>query len=271
MSIADVTEESDEAKLLERLQKLGTRGANNFALMQELDWNPARYWSVRNRLIENSKVQKRRGGPGGTTILLDSVSTNDLVEVGSAAVEVSIGDGKSQNEPNLYKPMLKVIESDWMRDEGYDSNICRITAWPMGISTGGKWTRPDICVAAVQKFKFLRDSVFDVISFEIKPKNKITVEGIFEALAHRQSTTRAYIIYHISNEEFRVTPEADRIVELAEQHGVGVLLAEAPESYKTWTERVRARRWIPDPADLNEFLQRVFPVSDHDEIIKLGK
>lgn len=97
------------------------------------------------------------------------------------------------------------------------------------------------------------------------------MQGVFEALAHRQYTTRAYVIYHVSNTDFAALPEAERITELAEQHGIGVILAEAPGDYQKWSESVRARRWTPDPDDLNEFLQRVFPSSDHDEIIKLAK
>lgn len=238
-----------------------------------LSWDADRYWLVRNRLLENGRVQKAHGGPGGKTILTPQlVSTS---ESGALNAGIPLDTNGPQlfyeDEAALYDAMLTQIDSNWIRDEGYDARISRKTALAGRRDTGGKWTRPDLSVVAIQKFKFLRDSIFDVISFEIKPSWQITVEGVFEALAHRQYTTRAYAIYHTSNLAFDSSREANRIIALAEQHGVGVILAEKPESYDTWIERVRARRWIPDPADLNDFIQRVFPTSDHDEIIKLMK
>jgi ABC-type oligopeptide transport system substrate-binding subunit len=41
------------------------------------------------------------------------------------------------------------------------------------------------------------------------------------------------------------------------------------EDYETWVARVRARGWLPDPQDLNNFLGLIFSSMDHDEIIKL--
>jgi hypothetical protein len=265
-------EASDEEALLNKLSSNEFKGeANNGSLRSALNWDPLRYWSVRNRLLENGRVQKAHGGPGGKTILAPTIeSTAPQQSEGTSASDTSASP-LYPNEPDLYDPMLLQIDSNWSRDEGYDSRITRKTAMSGSRNTGGKWTRPDISVVAIQKFKFLRDPVFDVISFEIKPIWQITVEGVFEALAHRQYTTRAYTIFHTSVSNFNSQPEANRIIALAEQHGVGIILAENPADYDSWVEQAKARRWSPDPADLNEFIQRVFPPSDHDEIIKLTK
>jgi hypothetical protein len=274
-------EASDERALLKVLKEQFGGEANNSLLRDALNWDADHYWIVRNRLLENGLVQKAHGGPGGKTIL--SPSPPNQIEVASVSLSGEAAGGvgrdavgeqprpKYEDEASLYEPMLKEIDSNWIRDEGYDSKITRQTALAGRRDTGGKWTRPDITVIAIQKFKFLRDPVFDVISFEVKPSWEITVEGIFEALAHRQYTTRAYLVFHVSSEAFESQREANRIIALAEQHGIGVILAEKPDNYDSWIERVRARRWAPDPTDLNDFIQRVFPATDHDEIIKLGK
>lgn len=263
----ETPEAADETKLLETLGAQGGR-ANNFTLMHALDWEPARYWVVRNRLRDSGRVRTAHGGPGGTTFIPPAPM--------AAPEPLAEGPGPNapphaENEADLYGPMLDVLERSWVGDQGYDTSIIRRTALAGRRDTGGTWTRPDLCVVAIRKFKFLRDPVFDVISFEVKPNWAVSVQGVFEALAHRQYTTRAYVIYHVSNTDFAALPEAERITELAEQHGIGVILAEAPGDYQKWSELVRARRWTPDPDDLNEFLQRVFPSSDHDEIIKLAK
>lgn len=264
----------DENTFLARLTEAGGSSTNP-VLMKKLAWDPQKYWQIRNRLEEQGRVQRRLGGPGGTTFIPAPV---EPIPAAAQDQQASIGNTEAagntepfQTEASLYAPMLKVLEVEWIGDQAYDSSIVRNTALGGSRNTGGTWTRPDFCVVAIRKFKFLRDPVFDVISFEVKPSWAISVGGVFEALAHRQYATRAYVIYHISDKEFDSAPEAERIIGLAEQHGIGVFLAEDPGVWEKWTERVRARRWSPDPSDLNEFLQKVFPASDHDEIIKLTK
>jgi hypothetical protein len=242
--IPSTPETADETKLLETLNAEGGE-ANNFTLMHALSWDPARYWAVRNRLKDSGRVQIRRGGPGGTTFIPPAP-----IEVPEAPVAGGPQPGapaRAENEAALYGPMLDVLEKSWVGDQGYDSSIIRQTALAGRRDTGGTWTRPDLCIVAIRKFKFLRDPVFDVVSFEVKPNWAISVEGVFEALAHRQYATRAYVIYHVSDKDFAAQPEAERITELAEQHGIGVILAETPDDYQKWTERVRARRWALTP------------------------
>lgn len=272
MPDASVTPEAaDEAEFVATLRGAGG-AATNPNLIDRLGWDPARYWAVRNRLRDQGRVQKRLGGPGGTTFIPElQSSATGVGQPPTTTDPIAPANEVGERESDLYGPMLSVLETSWVRDQGYDSHIVRKTALAGGRNTGGTWTRPDLCVVAIRKFKFLRDPVFDVVSFEVKPNWAISVGGIFEALAHRQSATRSYVIYHTSERDFDEAPEAERIIGLAEQHGIGVFLAASPDNWNEWTERVRARRWTPDPIDLNEFLQRVFPASDHDEIIKLAK
>jgi hypothetical protein len=265
-------EAADENALMQKLGEMGGASTNPF-LMRALGWEPTKYWQVRNRLEAQGRVQRRLGGPGGTTFIPPAIQTAITVDE-EPPVPVPVGEATApafDSEAALYAPILKVLEVEWIGDQAYDSSIVRNTALGGGRNTGGTWTRPDFCVVAIRKFKFLRDPVFDVISFEVKPGWAISVGGVFEALAHRQYATRAYVIYHIGDAAFDSAPEAERIIGLAEQHGIGIFLAEEPGNWEKWTERVRARRWTPDPSDLNDFLQRVFPASDHDEIIKLTK
>lgn len=183
--------------MLKVLEQSFAGEANNGSLRDALGWTPERYWQARNRLLEGGRVQKVHGCRGGKTVLTPVASTVE------ATVPVPREDGgpmlagrSYEDEAQLYDPMLDQIASNWIRDEDYDSSIIRKTAAQGRRDTGGKWTRPDLTVVGIQKFKFLRDPVFDVVSFEIKPSWQVTVESIFEALANRQYTTRAYAIYH---------------------------------------------------------------------------
>jgi hypothetical protein len=263
----------DEEELLKALNTQFSGKANNVTLRNALKWEQDRYFVVRNLLIDSGLVRKAHGGPGGSTfaVVPPESDANSLVPEAESPL-LPGSQEKYPNEGALYEPMLRQIEKFWTIDERYDSSLCRMTGLAGGKNTGGKWTRPDITVVAVQKFKFLRDPVLDVISFEIKPIGKITVEGIFQALAHRQYTNRAYVIFHTDEENFNDQSEKDRIETLAEQSGIGLILAEDPDKYETWIERVRAKRWVPDPQDLNAFIGQTFPdPADQDTIIKMVK
>jgi hypothetical protein len=235
----------DEEALISVLKSEFAGKANNGALRKALGWEQDRYFAARNRLLDKGQVQKAHGGPGGATVLVVQLETVPAAVAATPEPPPPSGEDTYENEAALYPPMLRQIESVWVKEEGYDSWLCRQTALAGRRVTGGKWTRPDITVVAVQKFKFLRDPIFDVISFEIKPRENISVDGVFEALAHRQYTTRAYVIFHIGGEKFENEPEKNRIEALAEQNGIGLILAEDPQDYETWIERVRARRWLP--------------------------
>ncbi|QTL05066.1 hypothetical protein J5J86_07110 [Aquabacter sp. L1I39] len=275
---------NDEDIFLECLRDLGG-DVNSRKLREKIGWDKEKFLKIRNQLLANGQILKAHGGPGGKTIIppavildtRDSVvsreSQDDTQSVGldgtpCVAPDVAAAAGP---ESALYKPMLDQIDKNWSRSEGYYSCITRNTANGGRKTTGGKWTRPDISMIAMQKFKFLKNTIIDIISFEIKPRQKIGVEGVFEALSHRQYVNRSYLIFNCTNDEFNRSIESARIIDLADHYGIGVILSETPDDYETWDERVYGRRWDPDPSDLNEFLQNVFSANDHDEIIRFIK
>jgi hypothetical protein len=171
-------EAADESAFMEKLSAAPGGALTNPFLMRALRWEPSRYWQVRNRLEAQGRVQRRLGGPGGTTfITIPSAppSTGAINQTTDATVVATENTPVFETESALYAPMLRVLEVEWIGDQAYDSSIVRNTALGGGRNTGGTWTRPDFCVVAIRKFKFLRDPVFDVISFEIKPNWAISV------------------------------------------------------------------------------------------------
>lgn len=258
----EIDQDADENALIGLLTGNDFNGqGNNGTLIKSLRWDANRYWSIRNRLLDKGVVSKAPGGPGGKTILIQE----QFKVGGKAAAEAA----KPLKEDELYKPLASEIEKNWVKEKGYDQSLVRICARLGRRSTGGKWSRPDICLVGVQKFKLVREPVFDLISFEVKTADAVTVEGVFEALSHRQAINRAYAIYSISESTFWDIEESERIRALGERHGVGVILAEDPADQFSWVEIVRAERWDPDPSNLNDFIEQIFEKKDHDEIIKM--
>jgi hypothetical protein len=259
--------EGDENQLLETLRAEGGR-ANNGKLQRNLGWDSNKYWEARNRLLDRALVGKVRGGPGGSTYIIDQPVPQVLDTAPGTPAQPQ---GAYPDEASLYGPLLDQIEKNWARSEAYDQFIVTNTSRLGRRPTGGNWTRPDICLVGIRKFKFIRNSVVDVVTFEVKPATDVTVKGVLEALSHRQASTLAYVIFHISKDEFENNQENDRITDLAKGHGVGIILAGDPKDQTTWVEEVRATRWEPDPEDLNSFIQEVIPEDTHEEIIKMFK
>jgi hypothetical protein len=92
-----------------------------------------------------------------------------------------------------------------------------------------------------------------LITFEIKPRWALDVTGVYEALAHRRAATQSYLWLHCPEPE-REAEVLEKIVEEAERHGIGVIVAGNPADYETWDQRCDPTRVEPDPELLNEFV-----------------
>jgi hypothetical protein len=96
----------------------------------------------------------------------------------------------------------------------------------------------------------------ELATFEIKLGSALNVQSVFEALAHRRSATRAYVLAHVAPDDARgMTDAIEDIAEVARGHGVGFVTAGDPRDYDTWEEHVEAQRVEPDPARLDAFIE----------------
>ncbi len=118
----------------------------------------------------------------------------------------------------------------------------------------------------VRTFTYIPGKVLEVITFEVKPSNAISVQAVFEALAHRRSATHAYVLLHVPLEQAdALSVVVEEICNVARSHGIGVITAGDPGDFATWEEIVDARRVDPDPERLDNFIstQLSRTVRDH--------
>jgi hypothetical protein len=122
-------------------------------------------------------------------------------------------------------------------------------------ATGGTWSRPDITSVEVRTFSYVPGKFLEVVTFEVKPHNAINIQEVYEALAHRRTSTRAYVVLHVPiNSATALTSSIADVAAVARGHGVGLVTAEDPADYETWDEREEAQRHEPDPERLDEFI-----------------
>ena len=247
----------DEQAVLDHLPKDGT-AVSNRTLQLNLDWDHDRYWATRDALVDAGLVIRGRGRGGTVRLYLEIPASEIAGHPLDASSLVDEAESVIQSELSLYAPMRQVIVGDWAKDHRTDPLAVEITALQGRRATGGIWSRPDIVSVEVRTFEFVPGKHLEVVTFEVKPFSALSVQAIYEALAHRRSATRSYVITHLPHQE---SAEAGSEViadveEEARSHGVGFITAGDPSDYQTWEERVEARRVEPDPERLDAFISK---------------
>lgn len=279
MSLESLSDESIREYQNALLEKIPTDGTlvGNVSLLKQLRWPEDRFWSIRDRLIDQGILEKGRGRGGSIRRVMplpegvvEEDATAPSVTIASAVVVTSpICIEKYTSESDLYEPMAAVLRNRWARDRSYDRWRVEVTALQGRRDTGGRWTRPDITIASLSTYLYLPQKSFDVTTIEVKKYDRLDVTAIYEALAHLRSATRAYVLAYVPDTVMESMEEIlSQVYDEARRHGVGVIIAGNPESYEDWEEAVEAVRHEPDPDRLNEFIRTQLSQEFKDEIVR---
>lgn len=256
-------------------------------------WTEDLFWGIRNRLIEQGRLETGRG-KGGSIRLVPTrepepanagetfqAAATQSMQPTPPAQEVTtaarVGEAPSQaalppissTERDLYGPMAEVIKTKWARDQRLDLLLVEVTAQQGARQTGGRWTRPDITVASYRSFPYIPGKIFDVITFEVKPYPSIDITVVYEALGHRRAATKSYALLYIPEDKIdEMQSTVDEICTEAKRLGVGVIVASVADDYDTWDEQVEAVRHEPDPEKLNEFIAQQVSQGFREQIVR---
>lgn len=237
-------------RMNEFLNALKSAGGSsgNVSLRQALNWDEDFYWKVQGHLIETGQISPGRG-KGGSVRFLESETRAPTKGSDDALAPADI----AKNERTLYKPLKEVIAEKWIQRFALDDAYVAETHSRGSKDTGGTFSRPDITAVGIRRYVYLPNR-WEIIAFEVKSAETVSVLGVLEAIAHREASHRAYVLYATSRIEFEKKPEGDRILELAQKYGVGVVLVEVPADVETWEILIDAARHEPDPSRLDRFL-----------------
>lgn len=275
MSLEGLSEEEIRQYEQELLGKVPTDGSpiGNVTLSSDLGWEDELYWSIRNRLIGNGVLEKGRGR-GGSVRRAESheIGTPEIHAdplTASMAPATSPGMIRRVPEDELYEPMSKAIHERWAKEAGFDAYFVEVIAKQGRRETGGKWSRPDILVAAMTTYPWVPGKYLDVITFEVKPADFIDITAVYEAVAHYRAAHRAYVLLHVPDWIAAGTEDIlSEICEEAKRQGIGVIVADDPADGTTWDERIEAVRHEPEPKRLNDFLAKQAGSLIKDKIIR---
>jgi len=159
----------------------------------------------------------------------------------------------SANERSLYAPLRSALETKWIKRFALDDALVDETHSRGSKATGGTFTRPDITAVGIRHYVYLPKRL-EVITFEVKPADAVSIMGVLEAIAHREAAHRSYVMYATSRLQFEAGSDGERVLELAQKYGIGIVLAEKPDGVESWEIILDTVRHEPDPARLDRFL-----------------
>lgn len=256
-----------ENAFLEAVPDDGSSIGNKRLRDEILKWDSNIYLAVRKRLLDTGTltVGKGKGGSVRRTPIEQEAEPAEPIEA-IAAVEAH---QPYPDEASLYDPMLVVIRDRWTLDQPFDQVLVEKTDRG-GRRADGIWTRPDITVAAMTSYTFVPGRHFDIVTFEIKHYSGLNVTAVYEALAHRRSATRSYLLVYVPDNllEQLESPTLSEIIEEASRHGIGLIIAGDPTDFDSWDIREDATRTSPDPARMNTFIRNQLSEGTKDQIVR---
>ncbi len=151
------------------------------------------------------------------------------------------------------------IEILWS-EEGYDKSSFYVeNTSRRDTKIEGAWTRPDLTLVCHKKFPWTMGTEFDVVTFEIKRPDSANVLAVFEALSHAAAATRAYVVFPVEAEAWRLANAAQerRVRDECVRHGVGLILVSNVKGSPVAHHSLKATRREIDHEKCSNFLDAV--------------
>ena len=130
----------------------------------------------------------------------------------------------------------------------------------------GRWTRPDFTVVSNRTFPYIRQTEFDIITFEVKRPADCEALAVFEALAHNSAATRSYVFFPITETDLASSAQGDRIREECVRHGIGLFLVRDAFQLNEACLLIEAQRRPLNPEKCSQFLVNVLEPKDLGEL-----
>lgn len=245
--------------------------APNRIIYESLGLDIDEFFEARNELVFQGYIERGRG-QGGSSTLLRMPSNTVMPEVASPseadvdgtavdATDLETPNGEqsldndlvvsTEREQDVYQPILEKLKDEWRRDQSIATGFATISANNKRGGPGGSWSVPDLVMWGKRSFKFIKDPVISVYTFEVKLAKYFDIRTIFEAAAHRIVSNYSYavVVGEKSNDLESRTSLA------CGQTGVGLIWIEDAGDYNTWEEMIEPKRHEPDPEMFESFVQ----------------
>ena len=242
--------------ILKHIPKDGSVVTNR-AVREAAELDKPTYLVARKKLIEKGAISRGRGMAG------------TVYRVAAAGAAKKKTKARRVLEKKLYGQVQEVLRESWTAENGIADFVIQTTAHQGSRRTGGKWTRPDIVVVAVQRFRYVPGTVLTLATFEVKGEGRWGIESVYETAAHSAFAHKSYLAIHAPKLELtRKSREFDRLVDHAERFNIGVMVFEDPANWDTYEVVLEAARNQPDPSDVDDFVETQLDKASRAKLVK---
>lgn len=173
-------------------------------------------------------------------------------------------------EAELYSPIERFLHLEFaprlQQASGTNITLTSITA-KLGPSGSGRWTRPDLAMVNLWRYKYQPERVLDLYGFEVKRDGAVDVTAVHETLAHTRLVHFAYLVWHLIGSDFsqRLFEEVKKNCSV---YGLGLITLDNVDDPSRYIIHSDARRATPHLADVDEFIETRFTSDARDKLIK---
>lgn len=175
------------------------------------------------------------------------------------------------DEEALYEPVHSFLQlrfQDRLRPAKGDLHyVSAITARAGGANTG-LWSKPDLSIAALWRFKFGLRWEFDLHGFEVKPRNRCDLTAVHEALNHTSMVHFSHLVWHKPDWDDREAKCAT-ILQRCERHGIGLITFTDERNVDSFSIRLPGRRFDPRGDAVDDFIDTRFDAGQRDRLLGL--
>src|SRR5262249_31796499 len=118
----------------------------------------------------------------------------------------------------------------------------------------GRWTRPDVCMGCVARYRYASIPQFDLFSFELKMPNGCNMLSVHGALAQGAIAHFTYLCLYLT-EVADELKNLNAMLEQAQRHGVVVIRMIDPRDFATYARILEARRGLPAAGRIDAFIE----------------
>lgn len=131
----------------------------------------------------------------------------------------------------------------------------------------GRWTRPDLTLVAIQRYRFPHRIGTELFGFEIKRDMQADISSVFEAVAHTRFVHYAYVVWQVlsGSQSYKVAKAIETSCQL---HGIGLITFSDALVAESYAIRATPVRQNPHPWDVDEYLAQRLPQLDRDVLLE---
>ena len=224
----------------------------NITLIREIkgdlgDFRDDEYWAVQRELVNSNQVIPGRG-QGGSLRMPAAAPTPNVVTV------------QAPREADLYSGVHDYIRKSFVVKQPLTDFVSEITA--SARRGAGLWTCPDLVLVGLRTFNYLPDRRVEVVTFEVKREDNVTVEAAYEASAHLAAAHRSFVVA----ESARGSDLDERLVSECERLGVGIISFEQSTNLESYEVYLNGRMNAPDLDKVDQLIDTLLTQATKDLI-----